>query len=324
MTRPSLSVVLLTWNEERNIERALEALAVQTSQDFEVIIIDAASDDATVERVRQAQRDFAFPLHLEVAEQRIPIGEARNRGIDLADAPNIAFVSADARLDPQWVEEALRSLQRHDMVFGRQVHEPHEWTVGAAVRGLRYRFPDVRPLDPLPYASNVAAAYRKNVLESFPFDPWTNAAEDLLLARDAAEAGHSIDYNPRMVVRHYDVADARDELRKNVREGHAWGLYRRELGLLFEVLAWGGLILLAIALFALSPNLLTTFTLAGAIWLPALRRLLRPHPGMPVRQRLIGLTASPAFDLAFLLNYLRGLFRRRTVQRTPTTKDTRA
>lgn len=264
-------------------------------------------------------------MTLEVAERRIPIGEARNRGIQRAAAPNVAFVSADAQLEPEWVDQALQSLQRHEMVFGRQIHDPHQWTVGAAVRGLRYHFPDVRPVDPLPYASNVAAAYRKDVLESFPFDPSANAAEDLLLARDADEAGHSIDYNPRMVVRHHDVADAREEMRKNVREGHAWGVYRRELGLLPEVLAWGGLILLAVALFALSPSLLTTLILAGAIWLPALRRLARPHAGMPVRQRLIGLLASPPFDLALLVNYLRGLVGRRDpTAKPPNPKESNA
>lgn len=317
--------MLLTWNEEDNIRSALDALAAQTVKDFEVIVVDAASDDATVDHVRRLEPDFPAPLVLDVADRRIPIGEARNRGMDLAQAPLVAFVSADAELDDHWVEEALKALERNDIVFGRQLHEPHEWTAGAAVRGLRYRFPDVRPTDPRPYASNVAAAYRKDVLESFPFDPWTNAAEDLLLAYDAHEAGHRIEYNPRMVVRHHDVADAREEARKNVREGHAWGLYHRELGLLPEVVVWGVLLVAAAAILVWLPSLLSLLVFAGVLWLPALRRLFRPHPGMPVRQRMVGLLASPPFDLLFLLNYLRGLVGRRPQPKpTPNPQESQA
>ena len=48
-------------------------------------------------------------------------------------------------------------------------------------------------------------------------------------------------------------------------------------------------------------------TLVAALWLPALRRALLRRGAMPIRQLLAGLAASPPFDLAFLVQYLRGL-----------------
>lgn len=323
-------MVVLTWNEARNIGPALRALARQREQDFEVVVVDAASTDPTVALIEAERPNLPMPLRVVVAGSRIPIGDARNKGAALARAPHIAFVSADAELDERWTQEALRSLRHADLVFSRQVHAPHEWTVGACVRGLRYHFPVHTEDDPLRYASNVAAAYRREVVQRFPFDPWANAAEDLLLARRAAAAGFRVAYDPWMVVRHHDVDRAKVEWRKNVREGHGWALYAGEIGHLRSLLAWG-LLLAGAAGVALAgavtgePVLLAaggTATLAG-LYLPALRRGWRHRADMPRRALLKGVACSPPFDLAFLANYVRGLARRRGRKAAPTQASVR-
>ncbi|MFA5945266.1 MAG: glycosyltransferase [Candidatus Thermoplasmatota archaeon] len=297
---------MLTLNEAANIEACLHSLARQTDGDFEVIVIDAGSTDATVARVERLQPTLPFPIHLHVGPHRMPIGEARNLGVTLAQSSLIAFLSADAELEPGWIGQARATLKSADMAFGPQVHAPHRWTVGAAVRGLRYQFPGEATSDPLRFASNVAAAYRRPVLDEFPFDPWANAAEDLLLARRASAAGYIAAYNPRMVARHHDVSSLRQELRKNVREGRGCGLYARELGVQWPVLAWSGLLALALATLLLSVPI-GLLLLGGALWLPAARRGLRRRRAMPARHLWAGMAASPAFDLVFLVQYLRGL-----------------
>jgi cellulose synthase/poly-beta-1,6-N-acetylglucosamine synthase-like glycosyltransferase len=311
---PRLSIVVLTLNEAANIEACLASLAQQTASGFEVLVVDAGSTDGTAKLVRHARPGLSFPVRLHVGRSRMPIGEARNLGVAAAKAPLVAFLSADAELGPGWVAEALRTLRSADMAFGPQVHSPHRWTLGAAVRGLRYQFPTGRTADPLRFASNVAAAYRKPLLKEFPFDAAANAAEDLLLASRASAAGYIAAYDPRMVARHHDVATLRQEMRKNLREGRGCGLYAAELGVQWPVLAWLGLIAFAAAgLAALASTGLPAATglglalLAAVLWLPAARRALRRRGAMPTRQLWAGLAASPAFDLAFLAQYLRGL-----------------
>lgn len=318
--KPKLSVVVLTLNEQANIRDCLASLAAQQDKRFEVILVDAASADRTLDIVRAMAPGFPVPLRIEAAATRLPIGEARNLGVQLAKAPNVAFLSADAEAAPDWTARALQGLESADMVFGRQVHEPRNWTVGAAVRGLRYNFPGGPAKDPLQFASNVAAAYRKPVLVANPFDPWANAAEDLLLARRAAAQGHVALYDPQLLVRHHDVAEARIEWRKNVREGQGWAVYRSELGYLPELLAWGGLLAAATAFAVVSPGVLSIGLVAAALWLPALRRALRRRAEpIPLRGLALGLAASPAFDLAFLASYVRGLAQRKApLPETPT------
>lgn len=310
MPTPCLSLVVLTWNEAQNIPSCLGALARQQvtgdTPAFEVLVIDAGSSDATVARVEALRDRLPFPLTLHVGPPRMPIGAARNLGVALARAPAVAFVSADAQLDAHWVAQALATLRTADMAFGPQMHAPHRWTLGAAVRGLRYHFPDAPTATPLRFASNVAAAYRKPVLQEFPFDAWANAAEDLLLAHRAAAAGYIAAYNPGMTVRHHDVASLRQEMRKNLREGRGCGLYANELGVQWPVLAWSGL-LLGSGLLLLASTALGLLALGGALWLPAARRGLRRRSAMPARHLWAGMAATPVFDLAFLVQYVRGL-----------------
>lgn len=278
--------------------------------------MDAGSTDRTVAIVEAARPGLPFPLRLHVGPPRMPIGEARNLGVAMADAPLVAFLSADAELEPGWVDEALATLQSADMAFGPQIHAPHRWTLGAAVRGLRYQFPHGPTSDPLRFASNVAAGYRKTLLLEFPFDPWANAAEDLLLARRASAAGYVAAYNPRMVVRHHDVGTLRQEMRKNLREGQGCGFYVRELGLQWPVLAWSAMLGASMALFPFHVGL-GLLMLGVSLWMPAIRRGVRRRRAMPARHLLAGVAASPVFDVAFLLQYFRGLLDARRNLRSP-------
>ncbi len=311
---PKLSVVILTLNEEENILGCLTALAGQHADDFEVIVIDAASTDRTCDIVTGLEPDFPVPLHLEAVPYLIPIGAARNLGVQLARAEHVAYLSADAEPDPDWVDRAIAGLTHHAMVFGRQLHAPRRWTAFAAARGLRYQFPDGHIDNPLPFASNVAAAYRKDVLEAFPFADDANAAEDLLLARRASTAGNTAVYDPRMVVYHHDVTTAREELRKNTREGYAWAVHRGELGTAREVLLWGATLILCAAVSVNRPAV--ALALPPLLWMPAARRTWRRRNAMTRSHRLAGFLVSPFFDLAFLAHYLRGLTRPTSTHRT--------
>jgi glycosyltransferase involved in cell wall biosynthesis len=308
---PSLSVVLLTWNEEANVAACLSALARQTRQDFEVVLVDAASTDRTVQAALDVQPTLPFPLRLVVAERRISVGEARNRGVQLAQAPNIAFLSADTEPSPRWAEMALLRLESADLVYGRQVHAPTEKGVGAAVRGLRYHFPSGAAMDPAKYASHVNAGIRREILLTFPIgtSPGASAVDDILLVKRATAAGYRATYEPRMSVLHRDVDSWRTELRKNRREGLGLGEHAGELGVQTQVLVWAGLMVAALAALALWPGWPTAVLAAFAVWLPALRRAARRAGHMPPGRLVVGVLASPLFDLAFLLAYMRGLLR---------------
>ncbi len=306
---PTLSIVILTLDEEEHIGPCLDALARQDDQDFEVLVVDAASTDGTLDVVREAQQGYPVPLRLEASSRRLPVGEARNLGIEEANGSLIGFLSADVQAHPGWTRQAKQSLQDADIVYGRQVHTPPHRTPSAAVRGLRYHFPADPTDQPARYASNANAALRREIPTQHPFGGTNEAGavDDLLLTQRAAESGCSITYDPDMVVSHRDVTSFSQELNKNLREASGWGAHPHLLGYHWPVLDWGILLLAGLLAVSLFPGLFTLSALLTVLYLPAARRVARRWDEMPTRDLLVGFLASPPFDLAFLARYVQTL-----------------
>lgn len=305
---PRLTVVILTLNEADNIGPCLQALAKQSNQEFEVLLIDADSTDGTTDAAVQVAEELGLRFRLHPCHFRMPIGESRNLGARLAMAPAVAYVSADVELAPDWIERALNGLATADMVFGHQVHAPHRRTIPAAVRGLRYRFPATDVQDGTRYASNVAGVYRTEILRRFPFDDEADAAEDLVLAKEATDAGYRIHYDPQMQAMHHDITRHAEEVNKNVREGRGWAAYRGPLGLHKEWLAWSAL--LAVGALASTTKRWRVPGIAGTIailWGPSLRRAMRHSSPMAPLTTAKAAVIAPMYDLVFLANYLWGL-----------------
>ena len=91
--RPHVSVVIPAFQSEARIGRTLSRLAAQTFADFEVVVVNDGSTDATSEAVARAA---AADRRIRLVEQpNAGIAAARNRGIELARGDLIAFLDDD-------------------------------------------------------------------------------------------------------------------------------------------------------------------------------------------------------------------------------------
>jgi rhamnosyltransferase len=294
-------VVILTKDEAANLPECLDALLPQLEGDDEVIVVDSASRDATVQ-IAEARgvRVKAYPTN-------VSFGAARNAGIEMARHDVIAFVSADAVPEPGWIDALRRAVRNADIVYGRQRHAPPTDNAATVSRGLRYHHFEVQS-EGLPerYASNVNAAYRRLAFDTLHFDENALGAEDVAFAKEARFAGLRIAYAPDALVRHKDVASWKSEWRKHQREGAAHAQLHKLLGAPRGHLAWavavGGMGLI----FAVSGNL---FVLGGTVlvfFAPTLRRLMSPVARRYKPHALaLGALASPLFDLAFVTSYVK-------------------
>jgi len=304
---PAVSVILITKNEAGNLPDCLGHLMTQTFRDFEIVAVDSASTDPTVEVLRAyGEKIGAEAFTLVASPVNLTFGEARNIGIEQARGRIIAFVSADAYPDAHWLEEMTTSLQEAEIVYGRQLHAPGEMNAATASRGLRYHHFNRDDRDPTAYASNVNAGFRRDVFTQQRFDPTVGASEDVLFTRKARARGLKVAYNPRMIVHHKDVASFKGELRKHAREGYAGGRLVKDLGLSVAHLAWAVAILAAAIATPFLP-LLGVPLLLGVLYAPTLRRLASVPRSYPAGALAAGVAVSPLFDLIFVVNYLKGL-----------------
>jgi glycosyltransferase involved in cell wall biosynthesis len=104
---PRVSVIILTYNFERYVSEALESIANQTFQNFEIIVADDDSTDGTREIVHDAAS--VLPIRV-VTGPNIGIGGNWARAMPECKGSLIALVSGDDRLLPTHLEAAVEAL----------------------------------------------------------------------------------------------------------------------------------------------------------------------------------------------------------------------
>ena len=109
-----ISVVIPAFNEEEHIGACLASLAAQeTSQTFEVIVVDNASTDNTAAIARR----YASRMNLRIVhEPRKGRGRARRTGYRVAKGDIFLSTDADIVLPPHWVETMSTTLRRKKAV----------------------------------------------------------------------------------------------------------------------------------------------------------------------------------------------------------------
>ncbi len=117
---PLLSIVIPTWNSAAVLAQALESVAQQTWRDFEVVISDGASNDATVEIARN-HADRLPALQIDTRKDS-GVYDAINRGVRLARGAWFIVLGSDDLLHaPDTLAQIAPHLQRGDdatMVYG--------------------------------------------------------------------------------------------------------------------------------------------------------------------------------------------------------------
>ena len=105
-----VSVIIPVYNLEGHLGEMLESLAHQSFEDYEAIIVDDGSEDASSSiALRFVARDSRFRL---VRQENMGVSEARNRGLDEATGKYLIFFDGDDYV----YEHALEKM--HEVIDG--------------------------------------------------------------------------------------------------------------------------------------------------------------------------------------------------------------
>lgn len=105
-----VSIITPTYNAERTIASCIESVMAQTYQDWELLITDDCSQDATVDIIRRyAAADSRIRLFCQ--NENGGAGKARNNSIAEARGRYIAFLDADDRWMPAKLERQVSFME---------------------------------------------------------------------------------------------------------------------------------------------------------------------------------------------------------------------
>lgn len=107
-----ISVVIPLYNKAPYIKRALDSVLFQTYAPDEVLVIDDGSTDGGAEIARA----YGAPRVRVISQPNLGVSSARNRGVDEAICPLVAFLDADDEWLPTFLERTSAMMASHPEV----------------------------------------------------------------------------------------------------------------------------------------------------------------------------------------------------------------
>lgn len=112
---PVVSVLLPVLNGERTLARVLESVLQQSFADFELLVIDAGSQDGSAEIVRTFARADKRVLWWRSSTAQWPF-ESYNECLARCNGRFVKFITQDDLLSPQLVERVVEVFERNASV----------------------------------------------------------------------------------------------------------------------------------------------------------------------------------------------------------------
>ncbi len=112
----TVGIVIPSYNRRFFLEPCLESLTKQTFQRFEVIIVDDGSTDGTIEFLAEfKKRHPDLNLRWFIHEENLGANVARNRGVQEAKGPFVAFLDSDCIPEAKWLHELIKEFVSDDV-----------------------------------------------------------------------------------------------------------------------------------------------------------------------------------------------------------------
>lgn len=103
LNTPMFSIIIINWNGEKYIRRCLESLSKVTYPNFEIIVVDNASQDNSVEIIK----DFSS-VKLIQNKENLGFAQGNNVGYENSDGDYIYFLNNDTYVEANFLEPIVK------------------------------------------------------------------------------------------------------------------------------------------------------------------------------------------------------------------------
>ncbi|MGE0484956.1 MAG: glycosyltransferase family 2 protein [Gammaproteobacteria bacterium] len=207
-----MSVVIRNFNRAATLPRAIDSVLAQNWQDFELLVVDDASTDNSVDLVRT---NYGGDPRVELVEllRNGGAAAAANAGIHAARGRYVAFLDSDDSWLPEYLQTHVGALEANPRAVMTYSSFVQVWAHYHLERLVRAHASRDQRLDMLlggfVYSQSMTVARRTALLEFGGFDPRYRISHDYeLWLRLALELEQPFVYVDRPLVRYHMSADA--------------------------------------------------------------------------------------------------------------------
>lgn len=110
-----VTVIVPNYNKSIYLEQCIKSVAMQTYRPLEILVVDDASKDSSIELLTHLQKEYSF-LKVVALKRNGGVSHARNVGIAAADGDIITFLdSDDYYINHKKIENEVKALEKSDI-----------------------------------------------------------------------------------------------------------------------------------------------------------------------------------------------------------------
>lgn len=115
-----VSVIIPVYNVEKYLRRCLRSVFTQSFRDFEVICVEDAGADASLDILEEFREKYPDNMHIICNENNIGPGRSRDKALANAKGDYICYVDADDYILPDYLERYVTRIEEAgtDVVIG--------------------------------------------------------------------------------------------------------------------------------------------------------------------------------------------------------------
>jgi glycosyltransferase involved in cell wall biosynthesis len=182
-----ISVIICTFNSMGRLPKTLDSILAQKNEDCEVVLIDGASTDGTLEVIKEYEEKFIGRLKW-ISEKDTGIYNAMNKGVQMASGEFLNVIGAGDWLEKDALAQAVKCIEENpetDAVFGKT----RIWNGDLKTNHVVQTGPEKLPVHPMQHPS---LFYKKALHDKFGlYDESYRIAADYVFCLKAFYKGGS-------------------------------------------------------------------------------------------------------------------------------------
>ena len=221
MKMSKVTVYIPCHNAEKFIARCLTALLEQSLRPAEIIVINDACTDRTVQIAGE------FPVRIVHLPSHNGLAAGRNAAIEEAGHEYVASIDADCIVEQTWLENLMKNILEEDVGgVGGKLIEAHQEKLADRWRAvhMRQNWGNGKIINP-PFLFGCNTLFRKSALEEIGgYDKrFRTNGEDVDISLRLKAKGYKIIYEPSAIVKHLKRDTVLSVLKSDWNWGR-WGL----------------------------------------------------------------------------------------------------
>ena len=135
MKLPSISIIVLNWNGKKMTEECLNSLMPQLNKNFEVLVVDNASTDGSVEYLKKKFKK----IKLIRSKENLGYAGGNNLGVKKAKGNYILILNNDIILDKNFLKEIWKHKDDADILGVKNYYYDKKniiWAIGSKINLL--------------------------------------------------------------------------------------------------------------------------------------------------------------------------------------------